>query len=129
LRQQPCIFRINQASSDPGWADQECIMQFRRIITPVKDLQIWNASSSGYSFVISFESRSGPGLRGRTGYLASWCPIGKSRCAIKIGGSPFGTLAEAEVACTAMLVHLIAQIDQKALATSATIGRVTANSA
>ena len=83
-----------------------CIMQFRRIISPVEDLQIWNASSNGFSFVISFESRSGPGLRGRPGFVASWRPIYQSKCAIKVAGSPFKTLTEAEVACTATLAHL-----------------------
>ena len=63
-------------------------------------------ASNGFSFVISFETRSGPGLRGRHGYLASWRPIHQSRCAIKVGGSPFKTLVEAEIACTAMLAHL-----------------------
>ena len=81
-------------------------MQFSRIINPVEDLQIWNASSNGFSFVISFESRSGPGLHGRPGFVASWRPIYQCRGAIKVGGSPFKTLAEAEVACTAMLAHL-----------------------
>ena len=81
-------------------------MQFRRVISPVEDLQIWNASSNGFSFAISFESRSGPGLHGRPGFAASWRPIYQNRCAIKVGGSPFSTLAEAEKACTAMLVHL-----------------------
>jgi hypothetical protein len=82
-------------------------MQFSRIISPVEDPQIWNASSNGFSFVISFESRSGPGLHGRPGFVASWRPIYQSRCAVKVGGSPFSTLAEAEKACAAMLVHLI----------------------
>ena len=68
---------------------------------------MWSATSNGFSFVISFETRSGPGLRGRHGYLASWRPIHQSRCAIKVGGSPFTTLVEAEIACTAMLAHLI----------------------
>ena len=82
-------------------------MQFSRVISTVEDLQIWNASSNGFSFVISFESRSGPGLHGRPGFVASWRPIYQSRCAIKVGGSPFSTFAEAEKACAAMLVHLI----------------------
>jgi hypothetical protein len=80
-------------------------MQFNRIRGPVEDLPIWSATSNGFSFVISFETRSGPGLRGRHGYLASWRPIHQSRCAIKVGG--FKTLVEAEIACTAMLAHLI----------------------
>jgi hypothetical protein len=53
------------------------------------------------------ETRSGPGLRGRPGYLASWRPIHQRRCAIKVGGSPFESLVEAEMACTAVLAHLI----------------------
>ena len=44
-------------------------MQFSRIISSV-DLQIWNASSNGFSFVISFERRNGSGLRGRLGFVA-----------------------------------------------------------
>ena len=81
-------------------------MQFSRIISFV-DLQIWNATSNGFSFVISFESRSGPGLHGRPGFVASWRPIYQNRSAIKVGGSPFKTLAEAEKACMTMLMHLI----------------------
>ena len=90
-----------------GGAYVGCIMQFSRINSPVEGLQIWNASSDGFSFVISFESRNGPGLHGHPGFVASWRPIYPSRCAIKIGGSPFETFAEAEKACTAMLAHLI----------------------
>ena len=90
-----------------------CIMQFSRI-TSFVDLQIWNATSDGFSFVISFESRSGPGLRGRPGFVASWRPIYQNRSAIKVGGSPFKTLAEAEKACMTMLVHLIRDSDRRA---------------
>jgi hypothetical protein len=81
-------------------------MQFTRVVSPVADMEIWNASSNGFSFVISYESRSGPGLHGRTGFMASWRPIHQNRCAIMVGGSPFKTLAEAEEACKAMLGHL-----------------------
>jgi hypothetical protein len=88
-------------------------MQFSRVMSAVEDLQIWNASSDGFSFVISFESRSGPGLHGRPGFVASWRPIYQNRCAIKVGGSPFSTLAEAEVACTAMLAHLTDDSDSE----------------
>jgi hypothetical protein len=45
-------------------------MQFRCVINPVEDMQIWNASSNGFSFVISFESRSGPGFHGHPGFVA-----------------------------------------------------------
>ena len=68
-------------------------MQFSRVITLVENIQIWNASSDGFSFVISYESRSGLGFHGRTGFVASLPPLDQSRCAIKVGGSPFKTLA------------------------------------
>jgi hypothetical protein len=78
-------------------------MQFTRVVSPVEDMEVWNASSNGFSFVISYESRSGPGFHGRTGFMASWRPIHQNMSAIKVGGSPFKTLAEAEQACKAML--------------------------
>ena len=78
-------------------------MEFTRVISPVEDMEIWSASSDGFSFVISYESRSGPGFHGHTGYVASWRPLHRSPGAIKIGGSPFKTLAEAEEACEAIL--------------------------
>ncbi|MGY8683347.1 hypothetical protein Q2941_37055 [Bradyrhizobium sp. UFLA05-153] len=64
------------------------------------------ASSGGFSFVISNESRTGPGLHGQPGFIASWRPIYLNKPAIKIAGSPFKTFAEAENACEAFLVHL-----------------------
>jgi len=87
-------------------------MQFTRVISPVEDMEIWNASSDGFSFVISYESSSGPGFHGHTGFVASWRPIDQNRSAIKVGGSPFKTLAEAEGACNAMLGHLTS-VDQE----------------
>jgi hypothetical protein len=81
-------------------------MQFSRVITPVKDIEIWSASSSGFSFVISRESRGGPGLHGNPGFVVSWRPAYENRSAIKIGGSPFRTLVEAEHACAIVLEHL-----------------------
>jgi hypothetical protein len=47
-------------------------MEFTRVISPVADMEIWSGSSNGFSFVISYESRSGPGFRGQPGYVASW---------------------------------------------------------
>ena len=44
-------------------------MQFVRVISRVEDMEIWNASSNGFSFVISYESRSGLGFHGRTGFV------------------------------------------------------------
>jgi hypothetical protein len=82
------------------------VMQFTRVVSPVEDMEIWNASDNGLSFVISYESRSGPGFHGRTGFVASWRPIHQNRSAIRIGGSPFKTLTEAEEACKAILGHL-----------------------
>jgi hypothetical protein len=77
-------------------------MQFTRV-GPVEDMEIWNASSNRFSFVISYESRSGPGFHGRNGFVASWRPLHQNTNAIRIAGSPFKTLAEAEEACKAML--------------------------
>jgi hypothetical protein len=81
-------------------------MQFVRVISRVEQMEIWNANRNGFSFVISYESHSGPGLQGRPGFVASWRPIDRNRPAIKVGGSPFKTRAEAEEACEAMLGHL-----------------------
>ena len=81
-------------------------MQFRRVKNPIEDMQIWNANSNGFSFVISFESRNGPGLHGQPGFVASWRPIHQNRSAIKVGGSPFKTFSEAKTACEVMLEHL-----------------------
>jgi hypothetical protein len=78
-------------------------MQFNRIIGSTEDFQLWSASSHGFSFVISNASRDGPGLRGQPGLVASWRSIDLNRRAIKVGGSPFKTFAEAEKACEDML--------------------------
>jgi len=86
-------------------------MQFRRVINPVEDMQIWNASSDGFSFVISFESRSGPGFHGHPGFVASWRAIYQNRCAIKVGGSPFKSFTEAEEGCKAMLGYLTSELE------------------
>ena len=81
-------------------------MQFSRVITFVEDAQVWNATSDGFSFVISFASRSGPGFHGNPGFLASWRPIDQNRFAVKVIGSPFKTFQEAEKACQSVLGHL-----------------------
>src|SRR6516225_5863852 len=81
-------------------------VQFSRIITPVENIQVWNAATDGFSFVISFASRSGPGFRGNPGFVASWRPIHQNRSAVKVIGSPFKTFPEAEKACEAMLGYL-----------------------
>lgn len=71
-------------------------LQFHR---PIENMEIWSASGDGFSFVISLESPTGPGFHGRSGYLASWRPLYENNGAIKISGSPFRRLAEAEAAC------------------------------
>lgn len=82
-------------------------LHFSRIGTR-DDLEIWSASSGGYSFVISKESRSGPGLRGRRpGFAASWRPVHSNRGAVRVSGSPFETFAKAQEACMATLGHLL----------------------
>jgi hypothetical protein len=77
-------------------------MQFTRLIGPVKEMEAWNANGNGFSFVISHESRGGPGFRGRAGFAASWRPIHQNSSATEVAGSPFNTLVEAESACKAM---------------------------
>ncbi|MBM7481796.1 hypothetical protein BSZ22_01305 [Bradyrhizobium canariense] len=83
-------------------------LQFHR---PIENMEIWSASGDGFSFVISLESPTGPGFHGRFGYLASWRPLYENNGAIKISGSPFRTLAEAEGACRNMAEHLRAATD------------------
>jgi hypothetical protein len=78
-------------------------LQFHRA---VEHMEIWSASSEGFSFVISFESPTGTGFHGSPGYVASWRPVDESRGAIRIFGSPFKTFDQAEVACNRMLEHL-----------------------
>jgi hypothetical protein len=81
-------------------------LHFSRVAPATQEMEIWSSSERGFSFVISNESSSGPGLHGRPGYVASWRPIHFNRPAIRVGGSPFKTFAEAEKACEAMLAHL-----------------------
>jgi hypothetical protein len=81
-------------------------MQFSRVIYPVDEMQIWNASGSGFTFVISYESRNGPGLHGVPGFVGSWRPLHGNRGAVKVIGSPFKTFEAAEQACETMLGYL-----------------------
>jgi hypothetical protein len=93
--------RVSRTATIGGMA-----MQFTRVVSPVEDMGIWNGSSDCFSFVISYESRSGPGFHGPPGYVASWRSLSQKAPAIPVGGSPFETLAEAEEACNAMLRYL-----------------------
>jgi len=81
-------------------------MHFSRIGPVTGEVEIWSASDRGLSFVISNENRTGPGLHGRPGFVASWRPIDINKPAIRVAGSPFKTFAEAEQACEAMLENL-----------------------
>ncbi|MDA9544914.1 MULTISPECIES: hypothetical protein [Bradyrhizobium] len=78
-------------------------LQFHRA---AEDMEIWSANSDGYSFVISFQSPTGRGFRGRSGYVASWRPLDQSRGSIRILGWPLQSFAEAENACNSMLNYL-----------------------
>ncbi len=80
-------------------------MQFVRIIiSAVEDMEIWSASKSGFSFVISYQRFRPSGAR--AGFVASWRPIYQNRCAVRVGGSPFASFTEAEEACKAVLGYL-----------------------
>jgi hypothetical protein len=81
-------------------------LKFSRIISPIEDMEIWSASSNGFSFVISYESRTGPGFHGNTGFVASWRSLSRNTGAIRVGGSPFNTFTEAEEACNLILDEL-----------------------
>jgi hypothetical protein len=96
----------NRLEPFKGCLDGGMALRFSRIAPATEELEIWSASESGFSFVISNESRSGPGLHGQPGFVASWRPINFNRTAIRVGGSPFKTLADAEKACEAMVAHL-----------------------
>jgi hypothetical protein len=79
---------------------------FSPIDTPLRELEVWHANSSEYSFAISRESWSGPGLHGQPEFVASWRPLHHNKPALRVAGSPFQTFVEAEKACEVMLKHL-----------------------
>ena len=79
---------------------------FSRVGRATAQLEIWSTSERCFSLVISNESSCGPELHGQPGFVASWRPIDINRPAIRVGGSPFKTFAEAEKACEAMLEQL-----------------------
>ncbi|MGC0388706.1 hypothetical protein ABIF91_001060 [Bradyrhizobium sp. USDA 241] len=99
-------YTISSSNLMPQTDHRHMPLQFHR--PAAEGIEIWSASSDGFSFVISFGSPSGPGFHGRSGYLASWRPLFENMGAIKISGSPFQTLAEAEGACRSMLECLSA---------------------
>jgi hypothetical protein len=71
-------------------------------------MEIWSAMSDGFSFVISYESRTGPGFRGQNGFVASWRSTARvnNMGSVRIAGSPFATLDQAESACRSTLDYL-----------------------
>jgi hypothetical protein len=81
-------------------------LYFSPVNAPLRDLEMWQANSSEYSFAITHESPSGPGLHGKPGFIASWRSLYNNRPAVTVDGSPFATFVEAEEACEAMLMHL-----------------------
>jgi hypothetical protein len=105
LRQHPHA-GPTQLRSGGGLLRYCCLSQARepsvQFTRASKNMEVWNASGNGFSFVISHESREGPGFRGRTGFMASWRPIHENSSAIEVGGAPFETFVEAENACKAM---------------------------
>jgi len=52
----------------------EMALHFSRVGPATEELEIWSAIERGFSFVISNESRDGPGLHGKPGFVASWRP-------------------------------------------------------
>jgi hypothetical protein len=81
-------------------------LHFKPVDTPLRDLKVWHVEDGDYSFAISHEGRSGPGLRGQPGFIASWRRKRSSKSAVAIEGSPFATFEEAEKACELMSEHL-----------------------
>jgi hypothetical protein len=76
-------------------------LHFSPVDTPLPELEIWHANSGEYSFAISRESWSGPGLHGQPGFVASWRPLHHNKLALRVKGSPFKTFFEAVEACEA----------------------------
>jgi len=81
-------------------------LHFSPVNASERDLEVWQANSSEYSFAISHKSRSEPWIHGKPGFVASWRSLYNNKPAITVLGSPFATLVEAEQACEAMLIHL-----------------------
>jgi hypothetical protein len=107
-RDRAAVTHPSQLHDLMAWGgDSRRIVQFSRVITPVEEIQTWNATRYSFSFVISYQSRSGSGLQGNPGSVASWRPVYQNRPAVKVVGSPFKTFAAAEQACEVMLGHLI----------------------
>ncbi len=87
-------------------------MRFNEIAMLVPDMRAWHATNGDWSFVISYEPRSGQGYEGYTGYTASWKNMNADMAAFgsqpanRIDGGPWETYGEAATACEAMLKKL-----------------------
>jgi hypothetical protein len=81
-------------------------LHFAPADSPLSDMEMWQASSSEYSFAISHETRQQSEAHGKPAFVASWRSRYNNKPAITVIGSPFATLAEAKQACEAMLMHL-----------------------
>jgi hypothetical protein len=66
-------------------------------------MDVWSASSHGFSFVISYDSPERPDFHGNAGYWASWHPVYLGSLAVEITGAPFKSFTEAEAACNSTL--------------------------
>jgi len=44
-------------------------LEFSRVVSPIADMEIWNAGSNVVSFVIRYGSSRRPGFHGRTGFV------------------------------------------------------------
>jgi hypothetical protein len=82
-------------------------LHFSPVVAPQSDLKIWHANIDKYSFAISLEDSTEPGLQSKPGYVASWRALQNNKPASKVGGSPFATFVEAEEACEFTLMHLV----------------------
>ena len=81
-------------------------LHFTSADSPLSDMEMWQASSSEYSFAISHEVRQEAEVHGKHAFVASWRSRYNNKPAITVIGSPFATLVEAKQACDAMLMHL-----------------------
>jgi hypothetical protein len=94
----------------------------------IESMDVWSASGADISFVITFASPTGSGLRGPHGFLASWRPLYSRTGAVKVIGSPFNSFEEAEQACNAMLGMLEEQALMPHLLRQGIEGRIAASS-
>jgi hypothetical protein len=81
-------------------------LHFTPADSPLSDVEMWQATSTEYSFAITHEIGQQSGAHGKPTFVASWRSRYNIKPAIAVIGSPFATLAEAKQACEAIFVHL-----------------------